>query len=159
MENERAFCTFDELEESIKSCQNNTLPFGESHWDYLPDLIQNYIMDLAARAVHCDRMQAVCKSIHLHAEWCYQHQTFLEMLFDYYTESYRLNPSTITSQVCPVCYKIFSPEILLSKHFSVCRGIEYLEQQEMDYFSRRFETVDDEDEYIDDVYYEDEYYH
>ena len=135
------------------------LPFGESDWDYLPDLIQVYIEDLAARAVHWDRMKAVCESIHLHGEWCYQHQTFLEMLLNYYPESYRLNPSTITSQVCPECFKIFSPEIVLSKHLSVCRGVEYFEKKEMDYFSRMFENVDDVDEYIDDVYDDDEYYH
>ena len=28
-----------------------TLTFGESHWDYLPDLVQNYIKDLAAIVV------------------------------------------------------------------------------------------------------------
>ena len=49
-----------------------TLPFGESHWDYLPDLVQNYIEDLAASAVHRERMKAVCKSIHLYKEWRYQ---------------------------------------------------------------------------------------
>ena len=42
------------------------LPFGESHWDYLPDLVKNYIEDLAAKAVHRDRMNCVCKCIKLH---------------------------------------------------------------------------------------------
>ena len=42
------------------------LPFGESHWDYLPDLIQDYIKDLAARSLHRDRMKHVCQSIKLY---------------------------------------------------------------------------------------------
>ena len=36
------------------------LPFGESHWDYLPDMIQDYIQDLAAKSVHRDKMKQVC---------------------------------------------------------------------------------------------------
>ena len=72
------------------------LAFGESSWDYLPDLIQNYIEDLAAIAVHRDRMKAVCKSIHSHSEWCYQQQTFLEMLLDIYPETYRSKPANMS---------------------------------------------------------------
>ena len=44
------------------------LPFGESHWDYLPDLVQKYIEDLAGRSLHCDRMKRVCKSIKLYKQ-------------------------------------------------------------------------------------------
>ena len=118
------------------------LAFGESHWDYLPDLIQNYIEDLAARAVHRDRMKAVCKSIHLYGEWCYQHQSILEMFFDYYPEIYRFKPSDIESQLCPQCFNNFSGEIVLSKHLSICNG----SGEEMDYYSSLFEDgVDDED--------------
>ena len=36
-----------------------TLPFGQSRWDYLPDLIQDYIQDLAARSHHRDKMKQV----------------------------------------------------------------------------------------------------
>ena len=36
------------------------LPFGQSRWDYLPDLIQDYIQDLAARSHHRDKMKQVC---------------------------------------------------------------------------------------------------
>ena len=57
------------------------LAFGESQWDYLPDLVQNYIQDLAARAVHREQMKAVCKSIDLYGAWCYQNQTVLEMFW------------------------------------------------------------------------------
>ena len=41
------------------------LAFDEFPWDYLFDLIKNYMEYFAARAVHRDRMKAVCKSIHL----------------------------------------------------------------------------------------------
>ena len=77
----------------------------------------------------------------------------MEALLEYYPET----SLVITSQVCPECFKIFSSEIDLSKHLSVCRGDEFFEKKEMDYFSIMFENVD-EDEYIDDVYDEDEYY-
>ena len=132
------------------------LPFGESRWDYLPYLIQKSIEDLAAIADHRYRMKAVCNSIRLHGEWCHQHQTFLESLSDIYPQSYRLNPSPIESQTCSQCFKLLSPEIALS----VCRGAKYFEKEEMDYFSRMFEDVS-EDEDIDDLYDaddEDEYY-
>ena len=130
-----------------------TLPFGESHWDYLPDLLQNYIEYLAARAAHQDRMRAVCKSIHLYGAWCYQNQTPMEMLLECYPET----SLVITSQVCPECFKIFSPEIDLSKHLSACRGDEFFEKKEMAYFSIMFENAVGDD-FIDDVYDEDEYY-
>ena len=71
----------------------------------------------------------------------------MEMFLDYYPEIYRFNPSVIESQVCPECFKIFSPEIVLSKHLSICNGLE----EEMDYYSSLFEDGV-EDEYIDDVY-------
>ena len=44
-------------------------PFGQSHWDYLPDLVQDHILDLAARSLHRDRMKHVCLSIQRHARW------------------------------------------------------------------------------------------
>ena len=44
------------------------LPFGQSYWDYLPDLIQDQILDLAARSLrHRDRMKHVSLSIQRHA--------------------------------------------------------------------------------------------
>ena len=58
------------------------LAFGESYWDYLPDLVQNYIEDLAARNRHRDRMKHVCESIKLHKQWCNQ-QIWLTELFFY----------------------------------------------------------------------------
>ena len=128
-----------------------TLPFGESHWDYLPDLVQNYIVDLESRAVHRERMKAVCKSIHQYGQWCYQPQSILEMFFDDYPEIYRLNTSVLKSQVCPECFKLFSPEIVLSKHLSICNegcldpSFKSLEE-EMDYYSSLFEDG------VDDVY-------
>ena len=50
--------------------QTEKLPFGEFHWDYLPDLVQNYIQDLAARSLHRERMGYVCQSIKLYEQWC-----------------------------------------------------------------------------------------
>ena len=75
-----------------------------------------------------------------------------------FLETYPETSLVITSQVCPECFNIFSPEIDLSKHLSVCRGDEFFETKEMAYFSIMFENVDDEEEYIDDVYDKDEYY-
>ena len=135
------------IEETTTWCiyHKMALAFGESHWDYLPDLVQKYIEDLAVIAIHRDRMKAVCKSIHLYGEWCYQHQTFLEMLLDYYPEIYRFKTSPTESQVCPECLKLFSPEIVLSKHLSICGDVEFLEKEEMDYYSSLFEDSDDVD--------------
>ena len=113
------------------------MTFTESHWDYLPDLVQNYIEDLAARAVHRERMKAVCRSINLYNEWRSQQNSLLEM----YQEISILSPLFIDSQICPKCFKIFSPEIVLSKHLSICRGL-----------YQSFECLEDEydDEYIDE---------
>ena len=43
--------------ESYGSCcqdydhdQEEVLPFGESYWDYLPDIVQEYVVDLADKA-------------------------------------------------------------------------------------------------------------
>ena len=67
-----AFCTFDQLEEFIKSCQNHNeeeeeeeeeeyqeevLPFGESYWDYLPDLVKEYILEMSEVAIQ-EELQA-----------------------------------------------------------------------------------------------------
>ena len=52
--------------------QTEKLPFGESHWDYLPDLLENYIQDLAARSLHRNRMGHVCRSIKLYEQWRFQ---------------------------------------------------------------------------------------
>ena len=73
MANKLAFCTFDQLEEFIKSCQNHNeeeeeeeeeeeyqekvLPFGESYWDYLPDLVKEYILELSEVAIQ-EELQA-----------------------------------------------------------------------------------------------------
>ena len=96
-----------------------TLPFGESHWDYLPDLVQNYIEDLASKSLHRDRMKRVCKSIKLHKQWCNQQIWVMEVVFFYYLDLSLFSPYFIESQKCNKCLKTFSPEIDLSKH--VCR--------------------------------------
>ena len=120
------------------------LAFGESYWDYLPNLVQNYIEDLAARSLHRDRMQRICKSFKLHKQWRDQQIWLLEILFYSYFDISRFSPSFIKSPVCNKCFKKFSPEIVLSKHLSICNGSE----DEIDYYTSLFE--DDEDEYIDE---------
>ena len=119
------------------SGQRNFLPFGASYWDYLPDLVQNCIEDLAAIALHRERMKPVCKSILLYGAWRYQNQTVLEMFLDYYPET----SLVIKLQICPECCKIFSPEIDLSKHLSVCSGLE----KESAFYESFFEDEYDED--------------
>ena len=81
------------------------LPFGQSHWDYLPVEIQEHILDLAARSLHRDRMKLVCRSIQEHAHWrddCLFKKTF--------------------SQRCEECWKIFSPELSMPRHRAICKG-------------------------------------
>ena len=68
------------------------LAFEESYWDYLPDLIQDYIEDLAARSLHRDRMQRICKSIKLHKQWCDQQIWLLEVLFFSYFDISKFRP-------------------------------------------------------------------
>ena len=70
-------------------------------------------------------------------------QSVMEIFLDYYPEIYRLKPSVIKSQICPECFKIFSPEIVLSKHLSICRGLDEMSEEES--FSE-----DDYDDYIDE---------
>ena len=52
---------------------NDLLPFGQAHWDYLPAIIQDYILDMvekallaAAKALHQERMKDVCYQIKSH---------------------------------------------------------------------------------------------
>ena len=56
------------------------------------------------------------------------------------------SPNFIEPQECNKYFEIFSPEIDLSKHLSVCRG--FLEDAD----------AVDADDFIDDVYNDDEYY-
>ena len=63
--------------------QTEKLPFGESHWDYLTDLVQNYIQDLAAMSLHRDRMRHVCQSIKLYEKWRSQHRWLMEWFPDF----------------------------------------------------------------------------
>ena len=59
--------------------QTETLPFGDSNWDYLPDLVENYIQDLAARSFHCEQMKRVCQSIELYKKWRDQQRWLTEL--------------------------------------------------------------------------------
>ena len=55
------------------SMKMEPLPFGQSHWDYLPVEIQEHILDLVAKRLHSDRMKLVCRSIQEHAHWRYDY--------------------------------------------------------------------------------------
>ena len=49
----------------------------------------------------------------------------------------------IESQVCNKCLKDFSPEIVLSKHLSICRGPVFEDFEEMlDFYKSFFESDD-----------------
>ena len=87
------------------------LPFGQSHWDYLPVEIQEHILDLSARSLHRDRMRLVCRSIQEHAHWrndCSFKKTF--------------------SQRCERCQKIFSPAQSMTRHRAICEGQQILKE-------------------------------
>ena len=85
--------------------------FGEYHLDY--------IEDLAAIAVHRDQMKRVCKSIKLHKQWCNQQIWMMEVVYFNYFDPSLFSSYFIESQKCNKCFKTFSPEIDLSKHY--CR--------------------------------------
>ena len=63
-------------------------------------------------------------------------------------------PRYIESQVCEKCLKWFSPEIVLSIHFSICRGLEpgFEHLEEIDYYRSFFEDeeYDNNNEYYGD---------
>ena len=81
------------------------LPFGQSHWDYLPVEIQDPILYLAARSLHRDRMNLVCRSIKEHMHW--QNSCFFKKTF---------------SQRCKKCWKLFSPTLSMPRHRAICKG-------------------------------------
>ena len=61
----------------------------------------------------------------------------------------------IESQVCNKCFKKFSPEIVLSKHLSICRGPVFDDfedfEEELDFYRSVFE----DEEYDNNKYYGD----
>ena len=67
--------------------QTEKLPFAELHWDYLPDLVQNYIQDLAATSLHRLRMKPVCQSIKLYGQWRSRKELDFEEMF-YFCRSF-----------------------------------------------------------------------
>ena len=52
-----------EEEKKENPSQHALLPFGMSCWDYLPSLVRERILDLAARQLHRQRMARVCCSL------------------------------------------------------------------------------------------------
>ena len=90
------------------------LPFGQSYWDYLPGMIQDYILDLAekshqrdlaAKALHKARMKDVCFQIKAHYHW----KHFLCFL-----------PSFERRQ-CIDCGETISPEFDMRRHKGLCK--------------------------------------
>ena len=62
-------------------------------------------------------------------------------------------PLFIESQVCNKCFKYFSPEIVLSKHLSICSGPGFEDlEEEMDFYRNFFvdEEYDNNNEYYGD---------
>ena len=94
---------------------NTQLPFGQSHWDYLPDLIQDYILDMVAKALHKERMKDVCYQIKEHYHW--KHFCFF--------------PSSFLQQ-CWSCGEDISPEFDMGRHVGLCDLKERLEDEAFD---------------------------
>ena len=110
------------------------LPFGQSHWDYLPVEIQEHILDLAAKRLHREHMRAVCRSIQEHVHWhisCLLKKTFFNR--------------------CEKCQKIFSSELSMPRHRGLCEGPqkikEFMEMVEEDTLGYRSFDVGFEDRY------------
>ena len=78
------------------------------------------------------------------------------VVFYSYEEISRFSPSFIESQVCNKCFKKFSPEIVLSKHLSICRGPDFEDfedlEEEIEYYRSFFE---DEEYDNNNAYYGD----
>ena len=102
---------------------NDLLPFGQSYWDYLPDLIQDYILDMvekarfaAAKALHQECMKDVCYQIKAHYHWarcCFF-------------------PSTFSQQQCWKCGETISPEFAMGRHMGLCELKEHLSDKSFD---------------------------
>ena len=86
------------------------VPFGQSYWDCLPDLIQSHIRDISAKSLHKERMKEVCKSIIAYEEWRFVWKpTFLSPFVNSVTTL--SGRKSVKSQFCNKCFKI-SPEIV-----------------------------------------------
>ena len=101
---------------------NDPLPFGQSYWDFLPDLIQDYILDMvekalfaAAKALHQERMKDVCYQIKAHYHW--KHFCFFSSTF---------------SQQCWTCGETISPEFAMGRHMGLCDMKERLADEAFD---------------------------
>ena len=140
MANELAFCSFDQLEEFTKSCQDHNeeeyhdqeevLSFGESYWDYLSDLIQDYILDLAAKALHKEKIKKVCKAI-----IDYDGMTMAVYIWSptnwspFYKNLPPSNsPDLMKTRFCAECFRIISPDIILACHR--CLPVAFEEEEE-----------------------------
>ena len=94
---------------------HDLLLFGQSHWNYLPVIIQDYILDMAAKALHQERMKDVCYRIKAHYHW--KHFCFFPSSF---------------SQQCWSCGETISPEFDMGRHMGLCTLKECLADEAFD---------------------------
>ena len=111
------------MAEASATSANTPLPFGQSYWDYLLDMIQDYILDmeehrrdLEAQARHKTCMKDVCYQIHAHHYW--------ESLWWLFPSSF--------AQQCWFCGETISPEFDMSRHMGLCELKERLADEAFD---------------------------
>ena len=116
------------------------LPFGQSYWDYLPDMIQDYTLDLAAdmaaKSLHQDRMKKLCISIREHYDW--------DNLISF--------PYDLPGQECLLCKETLSPECDMRRHRGLCKLNDLLDSSDDDDdddFVEDFDNFDDSEEEFD----------
>ena len=97
---------------------NTQLSFGQSYWDYLPDVlaIVEKANFAAAKALYHKRMKDVCYSIKAHYLWKNFEQFFLAS----------------DSHHCWLCGETISPEFDLSRHWGRCELKERLADEAFD---------------------------
>ena len=86
----------------------NPLPFGQSYWDYLPDMIQDRILELAAKDQHTTLMKQVCYQIKAHYHWKVIYEIEFHSDFGLY---------------CDNCNETISPEFSFRTHQNYCFNV------------------------------------
>ena len=86
----------------------NPLPFGQSYWDYLPDMIQDRILELAAKDQHTTLMKQVCYQIKAHYHW--------KVIYD-------IEDTSDFGLYCDNCDEMISPEFSFRTHQTHCFNV------------------------------------
>ena len=109
---------------------NTQLPFGHSFWDYLPDLVQDYILTLAedqliweAKEKHKSHMKQVFYQIQAHCLWKW------------------LYPYSDFGHYCGNCDEYISPEFSFRRHRARC----FLKGRVHAYYEESGDPVTDEE--------------